>query len=305
MLIQLTAPSKTFILGEYLALHDGVSLLVSTRPRFTLSVYPADKAMITGIHPDSPTYKLCSDHQNLLRCYQIDFHDPHDQKKGLGASSAQFLMFYMLIKYVGGEKIENQPTSFINHMIDEYRHYSFQPKSMPPSGSDLIAQFYGAMTFCDKENSVYQSYAWPFPNIGLYLLHTGMKISTHSHLQTLSIFPHQALKSCLAPLHQQIQDGNEQEFINTVNQYGQLLENLGFVIDQTQSLLDQIRSLDGVVAAKGCGAMGADIILVMVYKSQKEDFLEWVNAHDMEVVADEYVIDSGLSIKQFAMPKAV
>ncbi len=305
MLIQLTVPSKTFILGEYLALYGGAALLVNTHPRFVLKTYHADKPKITGIHPDSPTYKLLSDYQALLRCYQIDFDDPYDKKGGFGASSAQFLMSYMLIKYLCGENISDQSSSFINTMLNDYKRYSFQPKGIHPSGADLIAQFCGALTYYDKKNGIHQSCAWPFPNIGFYLLRTHAKVSTHLHLQSLSAFPHQQLQNCLAPLLQQIKEGEELEFINTVNQYAKMLEDLNFVSDHTRALLQQIRPINGVVAAKGCGAMGADIILVIVNKTQKDFFLEWAQMHKMTIVTDECAMTSGLKINQYAMPKAV
>ncbi len=233
MFIQLTAPSKTFILGEYLVLYGGAALLVNTYPEFVLKVYHAEKAKITGIHPDSPTNKLLSDHRDLLRCYHIDFNDPYGKKGGFGASSAQFLMCYMLIRYLRGEDVSDQSFSFMNTMLNDYRQYSFQPKAISPSGADLIAQFYGALTYYDKKNSIYQSYSWPFPNIGFYLLHMQEKVSTHLHLQTLSAFPYHELQDCLAPLQQHINNGEEQQFINTVNQYAKILEQLDLVIEHS------------------------------------------------------------------------
>lgn len=304
MLIQLTAPSKTFLLGEYLALHGGSALLINTNPRFVVKVYNSDKAKITGIHPDSPTNKMLADYHSLLRYYHIDFHDPYTKKGGFGASSSQFLMCYMLIRYLQGENIWDKSFAFMDKLLTDYRQYSLQPNATPPSGADLIAQFHGAMTYYDNNNGVHRSYSWPFPNLGFYLLHTGSKLSTHLHLQTLPPFPYQQLEDCLALLQQNIDNCEEQQFINTVNQYAQILEQLNFVIDHTQQLLTQVRKITGVLAAKGCGAMGADTIVVIVNKKQKANFLRWTRIHKMKIIADERKLSSGLAVKRFSMPKA-
>ena len=57
----LSVPSKTFIVGEYIALKGGPTLILSTNPRFELkatSSNPYFSDIEKLAHPDSPAGKL-------------------------------------------------------------------------------------------------------------------------------------------------------------------------------------------------------------------------------------------------------
>jgi len=90
----LSVPGKTFLVGEYLALSGGPSLLVATEPRFVLrvkAVAPRGRAA----HPfaaASPAGRYLS---RVIRDSEMfEFQDPHQGAGGLGASSAQFALLY-------------------------------------------------------------------------------------------------------------------------------------------------------------------------------------------------------------------
>ena len=93
-------PGKTFLVGEYLALEGGPSVVANTHPsfrfRWTLEQADGGAARIEhGFHPESPAGKFLNrlNASRLLGTEKatIEFHDPHYGKGGLGASTAEFL----------------------------------------------------------------------------------------------------------------------------------------------------------------------------------------------------------------------
>ena len=91
----LTAPGKTFFLGEYAVLDEGVGLLCCTKPQFKLIVKKDFSGEFLGVHPDSPAGLWVRQNQWILKDFHLEFRDPHLGRGGFGASTAQFLLVYI------------------------------------------------------------------------------------------------------------------------------------------------------------------------------------------------------------------
>ena len=77
MALQLSVPSKTFLLGEYVALNGGPAIVLCTAPRFELRVEKnSSHAKYENIHPQSPAGKLIAKN-SFYQKYDLHFIDPY------------------------------------------------------------------------------------------------------------------------------------------------------------------------------------------------------------------------------------
>ena len=276
-------PSKTFLCGEYAALRGGPSLLLVTEPFFSVTVSENQNNKCSSpFHPDSPAGKWFS--QTVESAAEFSFEDPHGGRGGFGASTAEFLSVYLYTK----KKIEKEIS--ISSLLQDYRQVS-QVNGALPSGADVVAQFLGAFDlslsdqvrreekrlvyFDARSQSLHHSvYHWPFSEVELLVLRTGKKLATHDHLQNLDLGDVGSLSETSQSIHQALESKSLSDFLSGIEQYGELLQQRGWVAEHTQEFLQKISREEGVLAAKGCGAMGADTIFVCVQKRDKDRLLK-------------------------------
>lgn len=250
-------PAKTFMLGEYVALNGGPSILLLTAPAFTLTV--TSEPGLKGIHPDSPAGRFwlagaAARHQGL------SFEDPYQGLGGLGASSAQFVGAYQAYCAI-------QAISFTQRgLLESYRQYAVTKQGIIPSGYDVLAQTASKCVYINRNKKKFEVFEWPFKNLHFALLHTGEKCQTHQHLASLTAVP----SADLAIIVQQAKTACIQQdacsFIDAINHYHHLLLALGLMSQGSNEKVQILRQHPGVLAAKGCGAMGADVIFVVLEK---------------------------------------
>ena len=63
------------------------------------------------------------------------------------------------------------------------------------------------------------------------------------------------------------------------------LETLRLQAPRTLELLERLRGAPGVLAAKGCGAMGADTMLAVIDREFRSEFFSGVREMNLEIVA--------------------
>lgn len=284
-LITLSAPSKTFLVGEYIALSGGPTLILNTQPRFELI------ANITrtntpckhqGIRVNSPAGKLLKSFQSQMIGYQLSFKDPHKGAGGFGASSAQFAMAFVMQKIFSDQKniLFKIPT-----ILQHYTQCNLSANGPTPSGADVIAQFLGKIAFYHNQQHQLEQLNWPFDSIDFCLIRTGQKIATHQHLAKLDL--NNIILSELVDISLQtfkaIKQNQASQFVTCVQKYGNLLDNLGLVAPHTQQMLQQIKQRPQVLATKGCGAMGADVILILFDSQQRESVYEWLKQQEFNI----------------------
>lgn len=264
-------PAKTFLLGEYVALQDGPAILLTTEPCFEATV--TTDLGESDIHPESPAGLFWS-HSEMTGT--LTWFDPYDGIGGLGASSAQFLAAYFA----------KHPESLDREALQEaYWKVSYKT-GVRPSGYDVLAQAQEGCVYLHRGQSENLIYDWPFTDIAFVLLHTGEKLATHHHLQTLQL-THAV--SQLAPIVYQGKEAFDTAdsalLIEAVNHYHEKLLSFELVTPKTKMYIERLSMHPEVLALKGCGALGADVMLALVPSVRLESLMSYFSTEGFSVLA--------------------
>lgn len=290
----LSCPGKTFLIGEYVALDGGPSLLLSTAPRFQLQVRARVSDSPNPWHASSPAGQLFERHREDLRAWEFTFTDPQSGRGGLGASSAQFALLYSFLNDW------TKPID-IEAMLREYRACAWSGEGVPPSGADVVSQLTGGVTYFDGRISTAEKLDWPFVDLSFSLLRTGHKLATHEHLREGTLAPHATLRTIVLEARKAFQSADETRLIEAVNACALVLRQAGLSAVPTSDLLDQMRDQHELFwAAKGCGAMGADIIVCLHSRSRADDVAAWARGRGLDVCGSLGDLSSGLNVLQEA-----
>ena len=336
---QVLIPGKTFLVGEYLALSGGPSIIVNTAPRFEFSwekerTDREAKAKSVGafvhhpFHIDSPAGKwlasidpaIASEVLNQGLEYSIQFKDPFDGRGGLGASTAEFLGAWVFRRWLARKSdwTENLPvvSSLEDHrervapnwnsdrigsnrfrdILDDYR-----TTTLVGSGADLVSQVTGGLAVWDARIDEMRRFAWPFPDLSLSLFATGKKMATHKYLAKSAAISEASIEEMRNWVDDAVQSLALQDadrLIASVRGFGRVLSEEGRVADHTVSLLEELADLSGVRAAKGCGAMGSDVVLVLHDASAVDQLAEFQRNNGLRLAATQSDIAfSGVEFK--------
>lgn len=235
-------PAKTYLFGEYLALFQGPASIALTQPCFSLDPH-------ARLHPECPAAGLWQ----AQRGGSCDWGlmDPYRGKGGLGASGAEFLLAYQQL-YPGSIDLQ--------HLHQTYFAYA-----QSGSGYDILAQSAEGLVVIEGSTLNLVPSAWNFPGLGFILVHTGIKLKTHEHLKDLQSIAWQNLimpveRGCTAIL-----DGDEDSFLAGIHDFYQRLLAMNLVAAHSQYLINDWRRRWPILAAKGCGAMGSDVIALFLH----------------------------------------
>ncbi|WP_413587335.1 hypothetical protein [Bdellovibrio sp. HCB274] len=296
MALKCTIPGKTFLVGEYLALHGGPTLFVLSKPCFEVTETKGSGSL-GSIHPDSPAGKFIADHSEYFKSIDLKFEDPY-LVGGFGASTAQFLGAYAIWMHRESHLVGMEAQFDFKHLLSVYQKYAWNGEGTPPSGTDLIAQMKGSLTFFEKRKGLLSVSGWPFEDLEFYLIHTGNKVATHEHLKTLKEFDSSVLEKAAYRVQESFASVNPEELVAGVKAYAQELQDLGFTCEPTLKLLAGLRALPGVKAAKGCGALGADVLFVVTEKNQSEIIEKHCQSVNVKVIASHRTISAGLHLSE-------
>lgn len=271
-------PTKTFLLGEYAALAEKSAIILTTSPYFEVSLI--DREGLVGIHPSSPAGLLWQ--KNKITGHGLQWKDPYQGIGGLGASSAQFIGSYLAICYL------KKRLPSLEKMIEAYYESAWLGKGLKPSGYDVIAQSQFGLVYINKEKKLIKTYRWPFSDLRFFLIHTGVKLATHEHLQT-TVLPQQMdnLADLVDEAKHAFMNRDSAQLIESINRYHQQLMELNLVAPHSQELLARLRAFPEVITAKGCGALGADILLVLVAKHDAKSLRNQLNLQKWKILAEE------------------
>ena len=288
-------PAKTFLLGEYVAVADGPALLLTTEPSFEVTL--TSEPGLTNIHPDSPA-GLFWQHSDFEK--GLSFFDPYNGKGGLGASSAQFVGAYLANQYLQGKS----PCK--TEMLESYYRYAWQGDGIRPSGYDVLAQSLQGCAYINAQQRQYKIYSWPFHDLAFILLHTGQKLATHQHLQALNMPEKmQELAIFVESAQFGFESGASHRIIDAVNQYHHRLAELGFVAEQSQKYIEMFQRDPDVLAVKGCGAMGADVILLLVCPMKMSSFRANLVRKGWDVIACSDDLHAQNRLNENNLPKGL
>lgn len=269
-------PAKTFLLGEYAALSGASAMLLATEPSFELKV--ADCPGLQGMNAESPAARYWKEHGE--KAIGLVWDDPYRGCGGLGASSAQFIGVYFANCYFSERRVK------ISHLLACYYQYAWNGKGIRPSGYDVIAQLHQGCVFYNHSQATLQTYPWPFDDLAFILLHTGKKLATHQHLQDLMHAGHVAqFEHIVQSARVAIETQDSERFVKAIAAYHHQLELRGLVAAYTLEQINQFNEQPDILAAKGCGAMGADVILVLTSQSKLHSVLKYVSTKRWAVIA--------------------
>lgn len=264
-MIQFNLPAKTFFVGEYAALYGGPALLVTTTPCFGITwsnkITRHNESRLRGIHPDSPAGRwwLSSKHHRGI----LEWQDPYQGRGGLGASSAQFLGAFLASCHCLNQ--EPQLTDMFNAFQQTCKHEA----GILPSGYDVLAQSQNQFVAINRQERVLQTYPWPFADIDFFLVHSGKKIQTHEHLKNIQL--HASFIKELSSIAHQTQmafiNTNSNQLIDSINAYSKSLFTNQLVTENTITSLIAFHECEYISASKGCGALGADVLLLITTRN--------------------------------------
>ena len=295
MIFQYSVPAKTFLLGEYVVTKGGPALLLSTVPRFILNACPHKASggdLYKTIHPDSPAGQLIGLHADFFGQFDLNFIDPYQGAGGLGASSAQFALLFAMFM-----QVREITPAFLEQALNTYKDVAWDQTGTAPSGADVIAQLTGGLCFYHRDKNIVESLTWPFPAMDFCLIHTGNKMATHTYLRDLSDIDTGDMGEVAEDAFSALKTADAPLFITSVNQYAELLKTRHWLTDTTEQLLKKIVLQQGVLAAKGCGAMGADIIFVVLDNTVRENFSAWCSQQNLRVICMGHKVSHGFEQK--------
>jgi mevalonate kinase len=270
--VKFNVPSKTFLLGEYVALHGGPALLLAHGPHFECTL--GDGETEVPFHPDSPAGEWVELHEDLFKSTQITFLDPHEGVGGFGASTAQFMATYLYALSLRNMYSEGRELSALEKwaIIEDYKNL-FEGDKTIPSGYDLMAQMGHGLQIIDAGKNRADHIQWPFTDIEIHIYKTQKKITTHEHLKkihmssdTVSVLERCA-SSCVAALNMNSKD----LFFKDLREFSHQQEKAKLLSPDSAQWINKALSVKGVVAARGCGALGADVLALFVEKGSAID----------------------------------
>jgi len=269
-------PAKTFFLGEYAAIAGAPAIILTTDPCFELTL--TDIPGLQGIHPDSPAGQLWT--QQGQSDMGLSWYDPYNGCGGLGASSAQWLGAYHAIHHL------QKKTMCRDDMLTAYFKSAWQGVGIRPSGYDVLAQSLHGCVYIHREQEQCLTYAWPFDDLAFILLHTGKKLATHHHLESLTMTTNiEPLVAIVESAKSAFELADSARIIDSVNAYHQCLLQQNLVANHSLSLIESLKKNRDVLAIKGCGAMGADVLLLLVPTHQLTEHYESFSASGLNILA--------------------
>ena len=268
-------PAKTFLIGEYVAITGGPAIVLTTPTYFTLAM--VKPIGLHGIHIDSPAAKWWRQQPPID--IGLNWHDPYNNIGGMGASSAQFVGVYHAYTEFTQQAYTHQ------QMLHAYINVAYDGVGLAPSGYDLLAQAYNLTQtkteitnkyiYINQHTQQLCEVPWNFADIRFITLHTGKKLATHQHLKTLNNIHNLSTLTEITNMAKTAFDTtNSLHLIQAINAYYQQLQQQNLVAEHTAQYIQQLKLKCNPLAIKGCGAMGADVILLIVATEEYDNTMK-------------------------------
>ena len=271
-------PSKTFLLGEYAVLQGSSALLYGHPPLFAVTHESANEPDCL-FHPESPAGLWMRQNPVDLK---VRLQDPHEGSGGYGGSGAEFLAVWIAQKNVPAP--EHPRAIFAWSAWEDCRAIASSG-----SGADILTQAFGVnrqepfFLEIDLEGRSLRE-IFPRPSQGfLSLFHTGKKLATHEIAKPAPL-PVEEMEDMVLRASAALESGSFPAFARELNAYGEKLASLGLVAPHTAAALKGIEGRSGIHGAKGCGAMGADVILVA--HSAQTDLAGWARENSLTLTGE-------------------
>lgn len=262
-----TVPGKTFLVGEYAVLAGGSCLGLATHPGFSIVLNFAKQTF----HPDSAAGLYLR--QNQLHNFSHEFNNPYGVG-GFGASTAEFIFSYFSNPQAS-RKLEDVFVTYLNLYSDR--------KEQRPSGADLLTQLIGGISHVNLSTGTpkVEKLTWGFSDLDFLIYSTGLKVKTHEHLASLD---RKICGDLVAPCEEVIaafKSGVSASFKEALARWSKKLEQSGLTAPEVLHLKSHLEGRIPGILVKPCGALGADVIVVLVAKEQKQSVLAQISALNM------------------------
>ncbi|MNY53300.1 hypothetical protein D3C86_1890450 [compost metagenome] len=109
-------------------------------------------------------------------------------------------------------------------------------------------------------------------------------------------FSQEGLEKAFAQIKEGFDQRSETEFIKGIQNYAEVLNSLSFTCEPTLKLLSEFNVIPGVKAAKGCGALGADVLFIIFEKSQATNVVAAIEKKGLKLVTKCSKVSSGLDV---------
>ena len=266
--LKFNIPGKTFLVGEYAVLAGGSCLGLGTRPGFSIQPNPNGQKF----HPDSPAGLYLQKHK--LENFSHDFKNPYGVG-GFGASTAEFIFSY----YSNAQSSKNVEDIF-NSYLDLYS----DRKEQKPSGADLLTQLAGGISRIDLSSPVpiVEKLNWNFKDLELLVYSTGLKVKTHEHLAGLDRKVCGSLVKPSQDVVSAFKTNDSRTFTQALSEWSDKLQQLGLAAAEVTELKRHLQSQIPGILVKPCGALGADVIVILCSKVAKQHVLEQIELLDIK-----------------------
>lgn len=273
MKYQLQIPGKTFCFGEYAALVGGSALLITTQPGFNMEFETTTEPQACPFHPLSPAGRYYENNKDFCSSWKVTFKDNYQGRGGFGASTAQFIGLSYFKRQTEAPETAISRGSFYKSIWQDYQDVNKQlnPEHVTaqlPSGYDLWAQLIGSVATVKRlttESEMqfhHQRLDWPFPELEFFIVPTGFKVATHDHLGQLNPELLKGLSQLSDKMMVSVYTKDSYGFIEGLRTWNERLKGLNLVHAHTLDLLETLSQQSQIVFAKGCGALGADILFI-------------------------------------------
>jgi mevalonate kinase len=304
MNLKISSPAKVFLLGEYSVLNGGLGFLMAAGPRFEMQIKSEGSGNVQGIHPDSPAGIWIRNRRQVFQNVDVAFQDPYHGIGGLGASSAQFLMTYtteLMLK--NPETFKEHKAEVINNKIVEgsWRAYRMNEyisqEGVRPSGADLVAQTVGGFSLFQSEPFQVGKTQWQSDDYEIVVVHTNQKLATHEHLRGLKNIETDELQWIAQEAMEALNEENWDRYFASVNDYHAELLEMGLVAEHTKNYVASLISKPFVLAAKGSGAMGSDLLTIYIRKENRQHLVQFLEQLNLKILLTSDDVSGGLIIE--------
>jgi mevalonate kinase len=269
-------PAKTFLLGEYSATAKQSAIVMTTKPCFEYALNKTNAPI--SFHPESPAGTYLSRLGTPIT--NMSFIDPYHGLGGLGASSAEFVGVYLAQCKRYNKALD------IHELLHAYQECAYSGIGLKPSGYDVIAQTLSGCVYINLQNNLIQCFDWVFSDLTFFLVHTGKKLPTHQHLAKMTIpLNTNALSETVDRAKEAFIHKDSNELLLCINNYQEQLETLNLVAPHTQDLINQLKLNEEVLAIKGCGALGADTILVFTTLDKADELEKKLTSLKLQILS--------------------
>jgi len=188
------------------------------------------------------------------------------------------------------------PLINLKDLLTSFTKHAWNQMGTAPSGADLLSQLSGNIALINKDELSVSALNWPFEDLGFYLIRTGKKLATHEHLSQFELSDMSSLNQIVDKGLKAFSENNSLQFIHAINDYAEVLASMDLVASHTNDLLKLLSSNKNILACKGCGSMGADIVYCLYEKSQRDSVREFLLQNNLLPIANQNDLTKGSSI---------